>query len=185
MISQYEAQALFDEVKTHPIFKNKVYNVVFRVETGAQVNAYASLQPTIFNKNEAVTINSEVLRLRPQWIKAVLAHELAHIYHRHPVRSASAKHLLSFLLGAGSIVGGTLIHPIYFVILIVIPILNYFLERQLAREFEFQADKAAAQVTSPADVISLFEFMAKSGDTVHTLFSSHPPFKLRISRLQK
>lgn len=111
----------------------------------------------------------------PEELAGVMAHELAHIEHRHVMRSLARNFGTLILVNAA---GGQMASEV----------LQYLLQSNFSREFEREADHLALEFLSEAKVdveglATFFERLAKREDEViqHlTWLSSHPGTQERI-----
>lgn len=151
-------------------------NIVVHYHEDAQVNAFATLGGHIFILEGLVdTLESE------QSLAFVVAHEIAHIQHRHPVRAVarglSLNLLISLTLGSGDLgslvgIGGHL------------TLLSY------SRRQEAEADDWALQAVyrhygHTAGATALFEKMEQEQLSMPDWLMSHPHPGKRRERLQR
>ncbi len=149
---------------------------VMLIDSGVP-NAYASI--SLLNKRVMITVGLlETLNRRE--LRAVLAHEISHLSHRDPLKR---------LVGR------------YFRIVMLANPLTHLLEPWLSRSEEYAADREAALLTSPADMISALlklsgviaasESMAPAvplpaflgGSSILRILSGHPSSAERIKNL--
>jgi STE24 endopeptidase len=138
----------------------------------------------------------------------VLAHELGHFKLHHVIRRMAWTFVVSLgflaLLGwvkdapwfyAGLGVSHPAVDAMALILfMLVVPVFTFLLRPVLAmysRKHEFEADRYAAQYSSARELVSALVKLYKDNastltpDPVHSAFyDSHPPARIRISRLQ-
>ncbi len=137
---------------------------VVAVAPSEQPNAFATGRNP---ENAVVCVTAGILQaLPPRELEGVIAHELAHIKHRHMLvgavaaTMAGAIAMLASIARWGMILGGGRddgdSNPlVVLVMLIVAPIAAMIVQLAISRQNEFQADATAARITSdPAGLAS-------------------------------
>ena len=137
---------------------------VVAVAPSEQPNAFATGRNP---ENAVVCVTTGILQaLPPRELEGVIAHELAHIKHRHMLvgavaaTMAGAIAMLASIARWGMILGGGRddgdSNPlVVLVMLIVAPIAAMIVQLAISRQNEFQADATAARITSdPAGLAS-------------------------------
>lgn len=125
-----------------------------------QPNAFATGRNP---QNAVVCMTAGILRLMPpQELEGVIAHELAHIKHRHMLVGtlaatiAGAIGILASIARWGAILGGgdRDRNPLELVVVaIVAPLAAMVIQFAISRQNEFQADRTAGQITgAPGDL---------------------------------
>lgn len=125
-----------------------------------QPNAFATGRNP---QNAVVCMTAGILRLMPpQELEGVIAHELAHIKHRHMLVGtlaatiAGAIGILASIARWGAILGGgdRDRNPLELIVVaIVAPLAAMVIQFAISRQNEFQADRTAGQITgAPGDL---------------------------------
>lgn len=182
------------------------------VMDGSRRSAHGNAYFTGFGRNRRIVFFDTLLnRLNPLEIEAVLAHELGHFKHRHIIK----RMVISFAVALGFLaVLGWLAQQIWFytglgvvpqlgrpndalaliLFFLVVPVFTFWatpLASWFSRRDEFQADRYAAEQSSPEALVSalvkLYDDNAATltPDPIHSAFyDSHPPAALRIQKLR-
>lgn len=182
------------------------------VMDGSKRSAHGNAYFTGFGRNRRIVFFDTLLnRLNPVEIEAVLAHELGHFKHRHIIKrmAISFAVALGFLAALGWLGQQTWFYTSLGVIpqlgrpndglalilfFLVVPVFTFWatpLASWFSRRDEYQADRYAAEQSSPEALVSalvkLYDDNAATltPDPVHSAFyDSHPPAALRIQKLQ-
>jgi len=126
----------------------------------------------ILGKDKLV-ITSKILEIAPNEIRAVLAHELAHMELRH--------YLINRVLLVVTVTGGTILGILnQFPLLVVFLMSSLLIQRYVQRKLELQADKLASKVVGVNEMRSL---LLRYGDKSSNIFSTHPSVVARVSNL--
>lgn len=166
---------------------------------------------TVGGKRRAtIALSDGLLRLLNPWeLKAVLAHEVAHIKHGDVTVMAVADfvfymvYALSILGGIGLIVAlpfalftGFSIPWLLFLVLMAAPVLTILMRMKLSRIRELEADRCAALLHDPWALISALNkldyrlpgwleyFVIRKPDTTPSLLRTHPETELRVAQLE-
>lgn len=156
--------------------------------TGSAAVANAAVSGA-FGRQRTVFITDRLLEiLSPEEVKAVVAHELGHAYHRHllfmlPVALLSSVfvvwtlYLLELVVDTGDVLGAAVM-LIQFAYLLAI-------YRPISQRFEYQSDAYAAHVTgSPVHLgNALLKLAQDHGANRKAASLTHPAIALRIKRL--
>ncbi|BCU69398.1 M48 family metallopeptidase [Stygiolobus caldivivus] len=151
-------------VGAKPLFK--VDGIKVYEKDSPQVNAF------VIGKDKLV-ITSAALSLEPNDIRAILAHELAHLELKHYI---FYRLFLIITVIAGITLGLLNELPILVFTYLIIFILQRFVQRRL----ELDADRMASKVVG---VDQMKAVLLKYGDTSSNMFSSHPSILTRLSNL--
>jgi STE24 endopeptidase len=179
------------------------------VMDGSRRSTHGNAYFTGFGKTKRIVFfDTLIARLNENEIEAVLAHELGHFKLHHVIRRMAWTFLVSlgflallgwvkdaawFYRGLGvSFPASDAMALILFIL--VVPVFTFLLHPLAAmysRKHEFEADRYAAQYSSARELISALVKLYKDNastltpDPVHSAFyDSHPPARIRISRLQ-
>jgi Zn-dependent protease with chaperone function len=126
----------------------------------------------ILGKDKLV-ITSKILEIAPNEIRAVLAHELAHMELRH--------YLINRVLLVVTVTGGTILGILnQFPLLVIFLMSSLLIQRYVQRKLELQADKLASKVVGVNEMRSL---LLRYGDKSSNIFSTHPSVVARVSNL--
>ena len=143
-----------------------VSGIKVHVKNSDLINAF------ILGKDKLV-ITSKILEIAPNEIRAVLAHELAHMELRH--------YLINWVLLVVTVTGGTILGILnQFPLLVVFLMSSLLIQRYVQRKLELQADKLASKVVGVNEMRSL---LLRYGDKSSNIFSTHPSVFARISNL--
>jgi len=185
------------------------------VMDGSKRSGHGNAYFTGFGKAKRIVFfDTLLLRLNPDEIEAVLAHELGHFKRKHvtkriawsSVLSLAFLALLAWLAGAPWFYTGLGIPPAMLpaiadrpgvaleLFLLALPVFTFLLDPAIAaysRRHEFEADAFATQHASPgalsAALVKLYEDNAATltPDPMHSAFyDSHPPAAERIARIE-
>jgi heat shock protein HtpX len=135
------------------------------VAPSEQPNAFATGRNP---QNAVVCMTAGILRLMPpQELEGVIAHELAHIKHRHMLVGtlaatiAGAIGILASVARWGAILGGgdRDRNPLELIVVaIVAPLAAMVIQFAISRQNEFQADRTAGQITgAPRDLANALQ----------------------------
>jgi Zn-dependent protease with chaperone function len=126
----------------------------------------------ILGKDKLV-ITSKILEIAPNEVRAVLAHELAHMELRH--------YLINRVLLVVTVTGGTILGILnQFPLLVIFLMSSLLIQRYVQRKLELQADKLASKVVGVNEMRSL---LLRYGDKSSNIFSTHPSVVARVSNL--
>jgi STE24 endopeptidase len=185
------------------------------VMDGSRRSGHGNAYFTGFGKAKRIVFfDTLLLRLGPDEIEAVLAHELGHFKLRHVMKrivwsavlSLAVLALLAWLAQAPWFYAGLGIPDSMLAVaqsrpgvalqlfLLVLPVFTFVLEplsSQYSRRHEFEADEFATRHASPAALtaalVKLYEDNAATltPDPLHSAFyDSHPPAAVRIARIE-
>jgi STE24 endopeptidase len=179
------------------------------VMDGSRRSTHGNAYFTGFGKTKRIVFfDTLIARLNENEIEAVLAHELGHFKLHHVIRRMAWTFVVSLgflaLLGwvkdapwfyAGLGVNHPAVDAMALILfMLVVPVFTFLLRPVLAmysRKHEFEADRYAAQYSSARELVSALVKLYKDNastltpDPVHSAFyDSHPPARIRISRLQ-
>jgi STE24 endopeptidase len=179
------------------------------VMDGSRRSTHGNAYFTGFGKTKRIVFfDTLIARLNENEIEAVLAHELGHFKLHHVIRRMAWTFVVSLaflaLLGwikdaAWFYEGLGVSHPAsdamaLILFMLVVPVFTFLLHPLAAmysRKHEFEADRYAAQYSSARELVSALVKLYKDNastltpDPVHSAFyDSHPPARIRISRLQ-
>jgi STE24 endopeptidase len=179
------------------------------VMDGSRRSTHGNAYFTGFGKTKRIVFfDTLISRLNEDEIEAVLAHELGHFKLHHVVRRMAWTFVVS--LGFLALLGWVKDAPWFYqglgvshpasdamaliLFMLVVPVFTFLLHPLAAmysRKHEFEADHYAAQYSSARELISALVKLYKDNastltpDPVHSAFyDSHPPARIRISRLQ-
>ena len=179
------------------------------VMDGSKRSTHGNAYFTGFGKTKRIVFFDTLLvRLTPDEVDAVLAHELGHFKHRHVIKRIALTFIVSlgflwllaqllhadwFFQGLGvSSQSTALALLLFFMALPVFTFLLHPIASAYSRKHEFEADAYAAQHTDAKDLASalvkLYQDNAKTltPDPVYaTFYESHPPAPIRIAHLQR
>ena len=181
------------------------------VMDGSKRSAHGNAYFSGFGANKRIVFFDTLLvRLAPQEIEAVLAHELGHFKLKHIVKrivvmfavSLGFLALLGFLkqqvwfytgLGVEPVLGASNDAMALILFMIVLPVFTFLLSPLMSissRKHEFEADAFAATHTDARDLVSALVKMYEDNastltpDPLHSAFyDSHPPASVRIKQL--
>jgi STE24 endopeptidase len=178
------------------------------VMDGSKRSNHGNAYFTGFGKTKRIVFFDTLLvRLTPNEVEAVLAHELGHFKHRHVLKrivftfamSLVFLWLLAQLMQADWFYAGLGVNShstavallLFFMVLPVFSFLLHPLSAAYSRKHEFEADAYAAQQTDARDLISALVKMYQDNaatltpDPLYsTFYDSHPPALVRIHKLQ-
>jgi STE24 endopeptidase len=179
------------------------------VMDGSRRSTHGNAYFTGFGKTKRIVFfDTLISRLNEDEIEAVLAHELGHFKLHHVVRRMAWTFVVS--LGFLALLGWVKDAPWFYqglgvsypasdamaliLFMLVVPVFTFLLHPLAAmysRKHEFEADHYAAQYSSARELISALVKLYKDNastltpDPVHSAFyDSHPPARIRITRLQ-
>ena len=179
------------------------------VMDGSRRSTHGNAYFTGFGKTKRIVFfDTLIARLNEDEIEAVLAHELGHFKLHHVIRrmaltfvvSLAFLALLGWIKDASWFYNGLgVAYPAsdamaLILFMLVVPVFTFLLQPLAAmysRKHEFEADRYAAQYSSARELVSALVKLYKDNastltpDPVHSAFyDSHPPARIRISRLQ-
>jgi STE24 endopeptidase len=179
------------------------------VMDGSRRSTHGNAYFTGFGKTKRIVFfDTLIARLNENEIEAVLAHELGHFKLHHVVRRMAWTFVVSlaFLallgwikdsawfyqgLGVSTPASDAMALILFMLVVPVFTFLLHPLAAMYSRKHEFEADHYAAQYSSARELISALVKLYKDNastltpDPVHSAFyDSHPPARIRISRLQ-
>jgi STE24 endopeptidase len=179
------------------------------VMDGSRRSTHGNAYFTGFGKTKRIVFfDTLIARLNENEIEAVLAHELGHFKLRHVIRRMAWTFAVSLAFLA--LLGWVKDAPWFYeglgvtypasdamalvLFMLVVPVFTFLLHPLAAmysRKHEFEADRYAAQYSSARELVSALVKLYKDNastltpDPVHSAFyDSHPPARIRISRLQ-
>jgi STE24 endopeptidase len=179
------------------------------VMDGSRRSTHGNAYFTGFGKTKRIVFfDTLIARLNENEIEAVLAHELGHFKLHHVIRRMALTFAVSLVFLA--LLGWVKDAPWFYqglgvqypasdsmaliLFMLVVPVFTFLLQPVAAmysRKHEFEADHYAAQYSSARELISALVKLYKDNastltpDPVHSAFyDSHPPARIRISRLQ-
>ena len=179
------------------------------VMDGSRRSTHGNAYFTGFGKTKRIVFfDTLIARLNENEIEAVLAHELGHFKLHHVIRRMAWTFVVSlaFLallgwvkdaswfyagLGVSYPASDAMALILFMLVMPVFTFLLHPLAAMYSRKHEFEADRYAAQYSSARELISALVKLYKDNastltpDPVHSAFyDSHPPARIRISRLQ-
>ena len=209
-VTKSQAPILYEAVETLSAKANIPVPKIYIIPENAP-NAFATGRN---EDHAAVAVTSGILKiLNKDELEGVIAHELSHIKHKDILIStmaatiASAVVLLSrWTMLFGSSDDSSMITTI--AVAIIAPVAATLIQMAISRSREYEADAGGAEVSGkpmalagalsklsnaaikkPMDAnpstAHMFIVNPLSGGTIMNLFSTHPPVKKRIERLQK
>ncbi len=186
---------------------DKWYDEVSRIADKAGVKLRAVFMSNLDSANAFATAAQSVVlskglfdHLTDDEVRAIAAHEVAHLRYRHPLRALIYSLLLILLIIAMTFIIrgyvpreaplGPLIHS-PFLICLASPLISVFWTNPRSRKHEFEADQFAAELVGDADVVirALLK-IAEFSHSVHELnmfdqtAATHPSFRRRVKALQ-
>jgi STE24 endopeptidase len=179
------------------------------VMDGSRRSTHGNAYFTGFGKTKRIVFfDTLIARLNENEIEAVLAHELGHFKLHHVIRRMALTFAVSLVclallgwvkdapwfyqgLGVGHPASDAMALILF---MLVVPVFTFLLQPLAAmysRKHEFEADHYAAQYSSARELTSALVKLYKDNastltpDPVYSAFyDSHPPARIRISRLQ-
>ncbi|NJL59857.1 MAG: M48 family metallopeptidase [Desulfobacteraceae bacterium] len=171
-----QLQTIFEEIHREKSQKFK-YRLEFRKSPHIGANAFALPSGQVLMTDEMVGIAVNDTELR-----GILAHEIAHVEHRHGIRSvvqnAGVFLVISILVG-----------DITSITSLAATLPTLLVEAGYSRQFEKEADRAAGNYLirkglGTADYRNILVRATKDQQSVPSLISTHPHTEERVKYLQ-